>query len=38
MLRDWESHFEPDLFYDLSLCVAELVTNTVRRGEPVGGR
>jgi anti-sigma regulatory factor (Ser/Thr protein kinase) len=33
-LRDWERHFEPDLFYDLSLCVSELVTNTVRRGEP----
>ncbi len=30
-LRDWERHFEPDLFYDLSLCVSELVTNTVRR-------
>jgi anti-sigma regulatory factor (Ser/Thr protein kinase) len=34
VLRDWESHFEPDIFYDLSLCVSELVTNTVRRGEP----
>ncbi len=33
-LRDWERHFEPDLFYDLSLCVSELVTHTVRRGEP----
>jgi anti-sigma regulatory factor (Ser/Thr protein kinase) len=33
-LRDWERHFEPDLFYDLSLCVSELVTNTVRRGDP----
>ncbi len=33
-LRDWESHFEPDVFYDLSLCVSELVTKTVRRGEP----
>ncbi len=33
-LRDWERHFEPDLFYDLSLCISELVTNTVRRGEP----
>ncbi len=33
-LRDWERYFEPDLFYDLSLCVSELVTNTVRRGEP----
>jgi len=35
-LRDWESHFEPDVFYDLSLCVSELVSNTVRRGEPAG--
>jgi hypothetical protein len=33
-LRDWEGHFEPDVFYDLSLCVSELVTKTVRRGEP----
>jgi hypothetical protein len=32
-LRDWESHFEPDVFYDLSLCVSELVTSTVRRGD-----
>jgi hypothetical protein len=32
-LRDWERHFEPDLFYDLSLCVSELVTSTVRRGD-----
>lgn len=37
VLRDWESHFEPDVFYDMSLCVSELVTNTVRRGEPAGG-
>lgn len=33
-LRQWEDHFEPDLFYDLSLCVSELVTNTLHRGEP----
>ncbi len=32
-LRDWESHFEPDVLYDLSLCVSELVTQTVKRGE-----
>ncbi len=32
-LRQWEGHFEPDLFYDLSLCVSELVTNTIQRGE-----
>jgi hypothetical protein len=30
VLRAWEGHFEPDLFYDLSLCVSELVTNRVR--------
>ncbi len=36
-LRDWEGHFEPDVFYDLSLCVSELVSNTVRQGQPVGG-
>jgi anti-sigma regulatory factor (Ser/Thr protein kinase) len=36
-LREWESHFEPDLFYDLSLCVSELVTNRVQRGEPADG-
>lgn len=35
-LRDWESHFEPDVFYDLSLCVSELVTSIVERGEPAG--
>lgn len=33
-LRRWEGHFEPDMFYDLSLCVSELVTNTVHQGEP----
>jgi anti-sigma regulatory factor (Ser/Thr protein kinase) len=32
-LRRWEGHFEPDMFYDLSLCVSELVTNTVRPGD-----
>jgi anti-sigma regulatory factor (Ser/Thr protein kinase) len=37
VLRDWESHFEPDVFYDLSLCVSELVTNTVRHGAPSAG-
>lgn len=36
-LRDWEGHFEPDVFYDLSLCVSELVSNTVRQGQPAGG-
>ena len=36
VLRDWESHFEPDVFYDVSLCVSELVTNTVKRGDPAG--
>jgi anti-sigma regulatory factor (Ser/Thr protein kinase) len=29
-LREWESHFEPDNFYDLSLCVSELVTSRVQ--------
>jgi anti-sigma regulatory factor (Ser/Thr protein kinase) len=33
-LREWEHHFEPDLFYDLSLCVSELVTKSVQRAEP----
>jgi anti-sigma regulatory factor (Ser/Thr protein kinase) len=32
-LREWERHFEPDMFYDLSLCVSELVTTTVQHGE-----
>jgi anti-sigma regulatory factor (Ser/Thr protein kinase) len=36
VLRDWESQFEPDVFYDVSLCVSELVTNTVKRSEPAG--
>jgi anti-sigma regulatory factor (Ser/Thr protein kinase) len=36
-LRQWEGHFEPDMFYDLSLCVSELVTNTIQHGEPGGG-
>jgi anti-sigma regulatory factor (Ser/Thr protein kinase) len=35
-LRQWESHFEPDMFYDLSLCVSELVTHSIQRGE-LGG-
>jgi anti-sigma regulatory factor (Ser/Thr protein kinase) len=30
-LREWESHFDPDRFYDLSLCVSELVTSRVQR-------
>jgi anti-sigma regulatory factor (Ser/Thr protein kinase) len=29
-LREWERHFQPDLFYDLSLCVSELVTSLVQ--------
>ncbi|HTA13912.1 MAG TPA: ATP-binding protein [Solirubrobacteraceae bacterium] len=29
-LREWERYFEPDLFYDLSLCVSELVTKSVQ--------
>jgi anti-sigma regulatory factor (Ser/Thr protein kinase) len=29
-LREWETHFQPDLFYDLSLCVSELVTSRVQ--------
>jgi anti-sigma regulatory factor (Ser/Thr protein kinase) len=37
VLWDWQSRFEPDLFYDLSLCVSELVTNTVRQGDPSAG-
>jgi anti-sigma regulatory factor (Ser/Thr protein kinase) len=36
VLHQWEEHFEPDLFYDLSLCVSELVTNTVQRSDPAG--
>jgi len=36
-LREWEGHFEPDLFYDLSLCVSELVTKSVQRAEPAKG-
>jgi hypothetical protein len=32
-LRQWESHFEPVLFYDLSLCVSELVTMSVQQRE-----
>lgn len=37
VLRSWEGHFEPDLFYDLSLCVSELVTNRVRYGATSAG-
>jgi anti-sigma regulatory factor (Ser/Thr protein kinase) len=37
VLRAWEGHFEPDLFYDLSLCVSELVTNRIRQAESAGG-
>ncbi|HXW59482.1 MAG TPA: ATP-binding protein, partial [Solirubrobacteraceae bacterium] len=33
VLREWERHFDPVLFYDLSLCVSELVTNRVRHGD-----
>jgi hypothetical protein len=33
-LRQWESHFEPILFYDLSLCVSELVTMSVQQRDP----
>jgi anti-sigma regulatory factor (Ser/Thr protein kinase) len=29
-LREWERHFEPDQFYDLSLCVSELVTSRMQ--------
>jgi anti-sigma regulatory factor (Ser/Thr protein kinase) len=36
-LREWERHFEPDLFYDLSLCVSELVTKSVQRADPAKG-
>ncbi|MFZ1153902.1 MAG: ATP-binding protein [Solirubrobacteraceae bacterium] len=33
-LREWEGYFEPDLFYDLSLCVSELVTKSVQHAQP----
>jgi hypothetical protein len=33
-LREWEDHFEPELFYDISLCVSELVTKSVQNAEP----
>jgi len=33
-LREWEGHFEPELFYDLSLCVSELVTKSVQHTKP----
>ena len=31
-LREWERYFQPDLFYDLSLCVSELVTSRLQQG------
>ena len=34
VLREWERQFDPVLFYDLSLCVSELVTNRVQHGDP----
>jgi anti-sigma regulatory factor (Ser/Thr protein kinase) len=36
-LREWERYFEPGLFYDLSLCVSELVTKSVQRAKPASG-
>ena len=33
VLREWERLFDPVLFYDLSLCVSELVTNLVQHGD-----
>ncbi len=36
-LREWDGYFEPDLFYDLSLCVSELVTKSVQRAKPASG-
>jgi len=36
-LREWEAHFDPILFYDLSLCVSELVTNRVQHWDPGEG-
>lgn len=33
-LREWEEHFEPELFYDISLCVSEMVTKSVQNTEP----
>jgi hypothetical protein len=30
-LQEWERFFQPALFYDLSLCVSELVTSMVQR-------
>ncbi len=30
-LREWERDFDPTLFYDLSLCVSELVTISVQQ-------
>lgn len=36
-LREWEHHFEPDFFYDLSLCVSELVTKSVQHADVLRG-
>jgi anti-sigma regulatory factor (Ser/Thr protein kinase) len=36
-LREWERHFEPDLFYDFSLCVSELVTKSVQHADVLRG-
>lgn len=36
-LRAWEADFDPDLFYDLSLCVSELVTMRVEHMSPEEG-
>ncbi len=33
VLHEWEAHFDPVLFYDLSLCVSELVTHSVQHGD-----
>jgi anti-sigma regulatory factor (Ser/Thr protein kinase) len=37
VLRDWERHFDPDLFYDLSLCVSELVTSRIQYAQSAAG-
>jgi anti-sigma regulatory factor (Ser/Thr protein kinase) len=36
-LREWDGYFEPELFYDLSLCISELVTKSVQRAKPASG-
>jgi len=33
VLHEWEAHFDAILFYDLSLCVSELVTHSVQHGD-----